>query len=63
MPGKRNSCALNLKATCQGAGFTLEDLGALGLAGKAKVFINSIVKLSRAQLKVMYGQGTVYLLL
>ncbi|GAB4824009.1 hypothetical protein N2152v2_011055 [Parachlorella kessleri] len=56
--------AVSEKATTGGLpGFTLEDLVTVGLAGKAKVFINSIVKLGRAQLKVVYGQGTVYLLL
>ncbi len=41
----------------------MEDLDGLGMGGKAKVFINSIVKLSRAHLKVVYGKGTFYLLL
>lgn len=45
------------------AGFTLEDLEDLEMAAKSKVFINSMVKLGRAHLKVIYGQGTIYLLL
>lgn len=45
------------------AGFVLEDLEAMGLGAKAKVFINCAVKLGRAHLKVVRGLGTLYLLL
>lgn len=51
-------------AGCTHAAFLLEDVDALGLGPKGKTFINSLVKLSRAQLRVAYGQGggTIYLL-
>ena len=41
----------------------MADLEALGLGAKGKVLVNSVVKLGRAQLRVIYGQGTTYLLL
>ena len=45
-----------------GAVFTLDDVEAAGVlpAGKCKVFTNTLVKLARVQLRVVYGQGTVY---
>jgi len=45
-----------------GASFTMDDIEEAGAlpVGKGKAFINALAKLGRVQLKVVYGQGTVY---
>ena len=40
----------------------MEDVEAAGLGAKGKVLVNSLVKLGRAQLRVLYGAGTTYVL-
>jgi hypothetical protein len=44
------------------AGFTMDDVEATEAipVGKGKVFANALVKLGHVQLRVVYGQGTVY---
>ena len=44
------------------AGFDLGDVEGAGLGGRAKTFVNSLVKLGRAKLRVVQGEGTTYLL-
>jgi hypothetical protein len=49
-------------AAGDGAYFTMDDVdGAAAVpSGKGKVVINALAKLGHVQLKVVYGQGTVY---
>jgi hypothetical protein len=49
-------------AAGDGASFTMDDIEEAGAlpVGKGKAFINALAKLGRVQLKVVYGQGTVY---
>jgi hypothetical protein len=49
-------------AAGDGASFTMDDIEEVGTlpVGKGKAFINALAKLGRVQLKVVFGQGTVY---
>ena len=54
--------ALRRCAAGDGASFCMDDVEAVEElpAGKGKVLINALAKLGHVQLKVVYGQGTVY---
>ena len=57
-----HASAVRRCAAGDGAEFTMDDIeeGGSVPVGKGKAFINALAKLGRVQLKVKYGQGTVY---
>ena len=60
--GAVHAAALRRCAAGVGASFSMDDVETAGElpAGKGKVVVNALAKLGRVQLKVVYGQGTVY---
>lgn len=60
--GAVHASALRRCAAGDGASFSMDDVENAGElpAGKGKVVVNALAKLGRVQLKVVYGQGTVY---
>lgn len=57
-----HSVAVRRCAAGEGASFSMDDVESAGElpAGKGKVLVNALAKLGHVQLKVLYGQGTVY---
>ncbi len=57
-----HASAVRRCAAGDGASFTMDDIEEIETlaVGKGKAFVNALAKLGRVQLKVVYGQGTVY---